>query len=340
MKRTKLFAFLVAVIPLGNVALAAEPAPIKIKMMALWQAGTMPFKVFEQFAADVKAKSQGRLIIEPLPAGSVVAPSEALDAVTSGVLDAEYGCGGYAAGKEPALALLTDPQGAFDSPEQMSQWMDQGGGVQLAREAYQRFKIHYIAGTWYGKESLVSKKPLRGIADFKGLKIRAPVGIGQDIFKLLGAAPVNVPGSEVYTSLERGVVDASDWSTLSMNHELGYHKLAKYPTYPGFHSMGMAEIAMNMQKWNSLPDDLKILLEAAVKEFSRNLVARSLAEDEKIAQQAKSLGIELIAWSADERRKFRDVAREVWKQYAGRSAMAKKINDSQVAFLKKAGLLD
>ncbi len=202
--------FLVISLALTNVSLAADPAPIKIKIMALWQAGTLPFKVFEQFAADVETKSQGRLVIEPLPAGSVVAPAEALDAVTSGVLDAEYGCGGYASGKEPALALLTDPQGAFDSPEQMAQWMEQGGGIQLAREAYQRFKIHYIVGTWYGKESLVSKKPLRGIADFKGLKIRAPVGIGQDIFKRLGAAPVNIPGSEVYTSLERGVVDASD----------------------------------------------------------------------------------------------------------------------------------
>lgn len=340
MNRTRPISFLVALLALANVALAADPAPIKIKIMALWQAGTVPFKVFEQFAADVKLKSQGRLVIEPLPAGSVVAPAEALDAVTSGVLDAEYGCGGYAAGKEPALALLTDPQGAFDSPERMSQWMEQGGGLQLAREAYRRFKIHYIAGTWYGTESLVSKKPLRGVADFKGLKIRAPVGIGQDIFKRLGAAPVNIPGSEVYTSLEHGVVDASDWSTLSMNHELGYHKLAKFPTYPGFHSMGMAEMAMNIKKWNTLPDDLKILLEAEVKEFSRNLVARSRAEDEKVAQQAKSLDIKLIAWSVEERRKFRGIAREVWSEYAARSPMAKKINDSQVAFLKKAGLLD
>lgn len=147
MNRTRPISVLVALLALANVALAADPAPIKIKIMALWQAGTVPFKVFEQFAADVKLKSQGRLVIESLPAGSVVAPAEALDVVTSGVLDVEYDCGGYAAGKEPALALLTDPQGAFDSPERMSQWMEQGGGLQLAREAYRRFKFHYIAGT-------------------------------------------------------------------------------------------------------------------------------------------------------------------------------------------------
>ncbi len=323
-----------------HTALAADPAPIKIKMMALWQAGTMPFKVFEQFAADVKTKSNGRLLIEPLAAGSVVAPTEALDAISSGVLDATYGCGGYAAGKEPALALLNDPQGAFNSPEQMAQWMDQGGGLQIAREVYRKFNVFFVAGTWYGKESLVSKRPLRSLADFKGLKIRAPVGIGQEIFKRLGAAPVNIPGSEVYTSLERGVVDASDWSTLSMNHELGYHKLAKYPTYPGFHSMGMQEIAVNQKKWNTLPDDLKTLMEAAAKEFSAKLVARSLEDDERVAQQLKTLGVEAINWSAEERGKFRAIAREVWADYASRSALAKKVNDSQIAFLKKAGLLN
>ena len=145
---SKLLLLSVVMLALTKVAFAADPVPIKIKMMSLWQAGTVPFKVFEQFAVDVKAKSQGRLIIEPLPAGSVVAPAEAIDAVTSGVLDAEYGCGGCgcAAGKEPALALLTYPQGAFDSPEQMAKWMEQGGGVQLAREVYQRFKLHFIAG--------------------------------------------------------------------------------------------------------------------------------------------------------------------------------------------------
>ncbi len=332
--------FLVCLLADSQVSIAADPAPIKMKMMALWQAGTMPFKVFEQFAADVKIQSNGRLLIEPLPAGSVVAPAEALDAISSGVLDASYGCGGYAAGKEPALALLTDPQGAFDSPEQMAQWMEQGGGLQIAREIYRKFNVFFVAGTWYGKESLVSKRPLRGVADFKGLKIRAPVGIGQEIFKRLGAAPVNIPGSEVYTSLERGVVDASDWSTLSMNHELGYHKLAKYPTYPGFHSMGMSEIAVNLKKWNTLPDDLKALLETAAKTFSAKLVARSAEEDERVAQQLKSLGVEAINWSQEERGKFRAIAREVWAEYAARSPLAKKVNDSQVAFLKKAGLLN
>lgn len=332
--------FLVVLLTDSHLATAADAAPFKMKMMALWQAGTMPFKVFEQFAADVKTKSNGRLLIEPLPAGSVVAPAEALDAVSSGVLDASYGCGGYASGKEPALALLNDPQGAFNSPQQMAQWMEQGGGLQIAREVYRKFNVFFVAGTWYGKESLVSKRPLRGIADFKGLKIRAPVGIGQEIFKRLGAAPVNIPGSEVYTSLERGVVDASDWSTLSMNHELGYHKLAKYPTYPGFHSMGMQEIAVNIKKWNTLPDDLKTLLENSAKQFSTQLVARSEAEDERVAQQLKALGVEAVNWSLEERGKFRTIAREVWAEYGARSPLAKKVNESQIAFLKKAGLLN
>ena len=118
-----------------------------------------------------------------------------------------------------------------ETPEQMRQWLDNGGGLELARELYGRYNVFFVGGVWYGAESLVSKKPIRKLTDFKGVKIRAPQGIGQDIFQILGSAPVNLPGSEVYTALERGVVDASDWGTLSMNQDLGYHKLAPYPIY-------------------------------------------------------------------------------------------------------------
>ena len=110
--------------------------------------------------------------------------------------------------------------------------------------------MQFVGGVWYGTESLVSKKPLRGLADFAGIKIRAPVGMGQDIFKRLGGAPVNLPGSEVYSALERGVVDASDWSTLSINNDLGYRKLARYPLYPGVHSMPMSDVAVNKKRWD------------------------------------------------------------------------------------------
>jgi TRAP-type mannitol/chloroaromatic compound transport system substrate-binding protein len=310
------------------------------KAQSLWQAGTLPHQVFKEFAQRVTERSEGRLTIEPLALGAVVSSTESLDAVSAGILQAQHSGPAYFTGKDAAFALLSDPQGGFETPEQMRQWLDNGGGLQLARELYGRYNVFFVGGVWYGAESLVSKKPIRKLTDFKGVKIRAPQGIGQDIFQILGAAPVNLPGSEVYTALERGVVDASDWGTLSMNQDLGYHKLAPYPIYPGYHSMPMADFAVNMNAWNALPDDLKALVIEEVGIFTTEMIERNRAADESIVAQADELGFEAIDLPAEERRKFRQIAQGVWKEYAARSPMAQRIYDSQVAYLKQLGLLD
>lgn len=319
---------------------ADSASVIEWKAQSLWQAGTLPHQIFEEFAQRVGERSGGRLKIEALAVNSIVSSTESLDAVGADILQAQQSGPAYFTGKDAAFALLSDPQGGFENPEQMRQWMETGGGMDLARELYARYKVHFVGGVWYGMESLVSKKPIRKLADFKGVKIRAPQGLGQDIFLRLGAAPVNLPGSEVYTALERGVVDASDWGTLSMNQELGYHKLAPYPIYPGYHSMPMADFAVNMNRWNALPDDLKILVEDEVRQFTDEMIERNRAADEKVLAQADKLGFEAIDLPAEERRKFREIAREVWSEYADRSPMAKRIYESQVAFLQKLNLLD
>lgn len=215
---------------------ADSTSVIEWKAQSLWQAGTLPHQLFENFARRVGERSEGRLTIEPLAVNSIVSSPESLDAVGAGILQAQHSGPGYFSGKDAAFALLGDLQGGFENPEQMQQWMETGGGLALARELYARYNVYFVGGVWFGMESLVSKKPIRKLDDFKGVKIRAPQGLGQDIFLRLGAAPVNLPGSEVYTALERGVVDASDWGTLSMNQDLGFHKLAPYPIFPGYHS--------------------------------------------------------------------------------------------------------
>lgn len=313
--------------------------PVRWKLLSSWAAGTVPQKVVGAFAERVRVMSAGRLVIEVLPAGSVVAPTESLDALQAGVIDAQQGGTAYFTTKDAAFSVLGDLQGAWDDPRQAQAWMEYGGGRELARELYRKYNAYFVTGVWYGVESVLSKKPVRSLADFRGMKIRAPVGMGQDIWKALGAAPVNLPGSEVYTALERGVVDASDWGTLSMNQDLGYHKLAKYPSFPGFHSMPMNDLAVNLKKWNALPDDLKAIVDAAGHELAREMMQRHAVDDLKVARDAKSLGFEPFNLSAEERRRFRDVAQKVWAQYAARSEMAKKIHESQLVFLRLVGQL-
>lgn len=323
----------------AQLSSAQAQQPIKWKMMTLWPAGSLPQKINEEFAEKVKQRSGGRLVIEVHPGGAIVQPQESLDALTAGVIDVQNAGPGYATGKDAAFALLGDLQGGWETPQQAMDWLYKAGGLELVRELYKKYNAHFVAGVWYGMECLVSKKPLRSLADFKGLKLRAPTGMGQDIWRQLGAASVNLPGSEVYSALERGVIDASDWGTLSMNNDLGYHKLAKFPSYPGFHSMPMSDLAVNMKRWNALPDDLKRIFETAAQEFNADMVSRNREADEKVAREAKALGVELVNLPTPERFKFRAVAMGVWQQFAGRSAMARKVYDSQVSYLRKLGLV-
>ena len=317
----------------------AADLPIQWKIQSLWQAGSINQRVFEDFCRRVGEMTGGRLLIEPLPVGTIVAYNETLDAVAAGLLDGQHGGTGYFAGKDAAFALLGDISGAYDEPRQMQMWLEYGGGKELARELYQAYGLYFVGGVWWGAESIPAKKAIHGVEEFKGVKIRVPEGMSQEIFRLIGAAPVNIPGSEVYTALDQGVVDAADWGTLGMNQDLGYHKIAPFPLYPGFHSMPMADLAVNLGRWNQLSDELKLLVELAVRDFARDMIGRIAIQDTDALAQAKAAGVQPVNWSAAERAKFRAVARTVWKQYAERSDMARRVYDSHIAFLTRLGLL-
>ena len=331
----------IAIVALA-LALGAGPAAAqhKWKMQSLWQAGSVNQKVFEDWCVKVKEMTNGRIEISPLPVGSIVAYTETLDAMTNGVLDSHHSGAPYASGKEAALALIGDLNGGFENPYQMQMWFEYGGGLELAREIYKRFNVQYVGPVWWGVESVPAKRPLRTLAEFKGVKMRVPEGLGADIWRRAGVGVVTLPGSEVYGALERGVIDATDWGTLGMNDDLGYHKIAKYPLHPGFHSMPAAEVAVAMTKWNALTPDLKLMFEVAVRDFARDMIQRIAIEDMKATAKGKAQGVEFVNWSAAERKKFRDLSQKAWADWAKRTPMAQRVYDSQVAFLKRLQLID
>lgn len=336
-----------AMIFIGSLTalLSASPEPAGAQeyrwtMQSLWQAGSINHGVFEEFCADIKTLTGGRLEIQPMPVGTLVAYNETLDHVGSGILDGHQSGSGYFAGKDPGFAMLSEFPGAYENAYQMQMWFEYGGGRELARDLYGRFNVYYIGSIWHGMESIPSKKPLRSVDDLKGVKMRIPEGLNQEIFKKIGAAPVNIPGSEVYTSLDRGVIDATDWGTLGMNVDLGYHKIAPFQIYPGFHSLPMGDVCVNVDRWNELPDDLKAIVETAVRDFARNMIQQMELADAAAAQTARDQGVELVTWTKEERHRFRLIAADVLKTFATRSDMAQRIYDSHMAFLKTLGLLD
>ena len=328
---------------LGTACLAlsafstASAADYNWKCQSFWQAGTTNQKAFEQFAADVKEASGGRIEIEPLAVGTIVPPSEMLDALNAGILDCMNAGIGYFVGKDPGFVLLADFNAGYESPEQLTSWFWEGGGAELARELYGQFGAYLLGPVMWGAESIPSKKPLRNIRDFEGIKMRSPEGMGAAIWRKLGVGVSTLPGTEVYTALERGKIEATDWGTLGMNDELGYDSIAAYAIYPGIHSMPLSDVAVRMTHWNELPDDLKAVLEKATKDFNENSLSMNAELDQ--AMVAKRDPSTLIAWGPEERRELREIAKEVWAEWAEKSPMAKKIYDSHIAYMSKIGLL-
>ena len=109
--------------------------------------------------------------------------------------------------------MIGDLVFAYQHPWQAEAWYYHRGGLDMLREAYAKFNVYPVGVSWWGVESIVSKKPIKTIDDFKGLKVRTPQGMIAEILTKLGASIVVLPGGEVYSALDKGVVDAADWAT-------------------------------------------------------------------------------------------------------------------------------
>ncbi len=303
-------------------------------------AGNPNFVLQQGWAKKVGEMTDGKVTINLLPVDSIVDHAETQDAIQAGILDGHITDVSYFAGKDPAFGLIANPVGAWSDPHTMLDFMRNGGGGKLMQQLDNEYGLHFIGATTPGLESLVSKVPLDGVADLKGLKMRAPEGLVQNVFAAAGAAPVNLPGSEVYTSLDKGVIDAADYTVFSTNQAQGLNDIAPNPVYPGFHSLPLVEIAIGQKDWEKLPEDLQDKLTKSVQEFADHELEVLQKRDEEAVKKAKASGkIHIHDWSQEERAKFRKIAQGEWKKVAAKSENAKKVYDTLTAYLKSNGLM-
>lgn len=334
-----LYSTLLATAVVCATAIPAFAQEISLKFQSSDPAGNPTFAIEQEWATRVSAASGGRISLEMLPLDSVVKYNETHDAVAAGILDGHITATGYISGKDPAFALIGNTVGAWGSPYEMLRYVNYGGGKELMNELLNPYGIQFIGATSGGLEAFVSKVPLNGVADLKGLKLRAPEGLVQEVFAAAGAAPVNLPGSEVFTSLDKGVIDAADYTVFSANHSAGLHKIAGHPVYPGFHSMPLIEVSMTKAKWDAMPDDLKALLELSVNDLALDMTSQLFMSDLEAVASARAEGIVIHDWSQEERAKFRAIAQEQWAKVASRSDNAQKVYDSLNAYMTSQGLL-
>lgn len=228
----------------------------------------------QRFADRVTAMSGGRLTVKLFAGGELVPPFEALDAVQQGVADALHGTSYYWAGKASALHFFTTVPFGLTASE-LAGWLYYGGGQALWEEVYAPMGIQPFyagssglqAGGWFRKE-------INRIEDLKGLKIRI-AGMGGEAMRRLGANVTLIPPGEIFPAMQSGAIDAAEWVGPWNDLAFGLFKVAKYYYLPAFHEPGPAlEVAVNADRYQALPDDLK----AVVRYAAQSVADETLAE--------------------------------------------------------------
>ncbi len=326
------------------VALALVSNPVQAKnyewtFQSSDQPGIFMFQMAEKYSQWMNEMTDGQVKISVASTGSVVQYNETLDSVSAGILQGEFTDPSYFAGHDPAFGLIGNTVGAFGHPSEALKFINYGGGKEIFQKLYDKYNVHLIGVVITGVEAFVSSKPLNGVADLKGLKMRAPEGMVQKVFAAAGASPVNLPGSEVYTSLEKGVIDAADYTLFSVNHKQGMHKIGKYPVFPGFHSMPLQVVTINKDIWDGLPKNIQTMMETAVWRLATEVYFQYEMQDLAAAAEARAEGIQISDWSLEERAKFRNIARSQWESVTKQSPIAKEYADALVKFMKSQGLM-
>lgn len=306
-----------------------------------WPSGSMYDSQTKIFADRVKQLTDGRLQITMFGVGTLAGTMESFDAIAKGVYEAHISVPVYWSGKMPVGTFLLGVLGGIEDPADWNAWYYDYGGLQIARDAYSKFNVYYLAPvmTPANTPMFVRKDhPVHTLADFKGLKLRSSAGLQSELVKAIGAAPVFMPVQDVYTALETGVIDGVTAFTIVGWKNMGIQEIAKYAIEPGFVLRHSAlEFCVGQKTWDQLPDDLKNILECAVREFSTDFFSYGLLEDAKAYQVMKDAGVEVLTLPDNDVKQIYAMAIKLADAYAEKDPLAKKAWESQKSYLKLVG---
>lgn len=324
--------------------LSSASAETTLRVQTSTQSGGFSFQYMnENWVPKLKEMTHGEVGIEFFAIKSVVPRNETPDAVSAGVLSGDLTSIAYFSGRNPAFAILGDLIAGYDSPSQVQQFCREGSGAETLQDLWDSTlpgRIHVVGCGAVSKEALVSKVPINGVADLKGKKIRSPEGLAATVFQAAGASPVNIPFSEVFTSLEKGVVDAADASAYVNNDKNGFHQIATYPLYPGIHSMAVHQFTVNQSVWDGLSEEAQVGLTNWFYDAYADLMGALDAQDKALVERDKAdPKVTVIDWSQADRDAFREIAVTAWESTAAKSPEARKALDAHLAFMKEQGLL-
>ena len=308
----------------NNLATTGNTEHFEWKMITTWPKN-FPGLGFaaENFARYVEEMSNGRLTVHVYGAGQIVPAMEVFDAVSQGVVDAGHGAAYYWKGKVPAAVFFTSVPFGLNAQE-MNGWLHYGGGLELWEEAYAPYNLVPMAGGstgvqmagWFNKE-------INSIEDLRGLKMRIP-GLAGEVFAAAGGTAVRIAGGELYTSMQTGVIDALEWVGPYNDLAFGFHEVAKYYYYPGWHEPGsILEFVVNKESLQALPADLQAIVKYASRAANQDMLDEYTARNNAALQSlVDEHGVQL-------RRLPDDVLQALWQ--GSQVAMQKLVDSDPMA---------
>jgi len=323
--------------PFIRNAAAAETTVWKVQTS--WPAG-VGLATFKEWCGTVKEKTGGELELKPYAAKEIVGDFELLDGVRNGVLEAMNSFTLYWAGKVPATAFLSSYLMGLRYPHEWDIFFYSKGGLQAARDLFAKQGLFYVNRIHHGPNIIHSKKPIRTIEDFKGLKLRVPGGMIAEGFAAIGARTTLLPGGEVFSALEKGTVDAADYVGPAVNWDLGFQQVTKYiwTGPPGLESIyqpvDLMDFCVKMDVYNKLSPKMKTWLDDEIQVYSNIHHAAIQKADMETWPKFEKAGTTINRLPAEDLPKFQRVAVPIWFKWANKDADAAKIFKLQLEVME------
>jgi TRAP-type mannitol/chloroaromatic compound transport system substrate-binding protein len=337
-RSTGLMTIVVAGLLLAGASLPVSAQEIRWRLQANLGTGEPGYEsVRVSFVEALEKMSNGRIKIQMHPVGALFPVQEGLEAVGNGVVEMALSTGGYFTGKlGPIGTFESGLPGAERTAMERYTFFYSKGFIDIAREAYAKHNVYYLAPHLSPEWSIIAKKPISSAADFKGLKIRT-FGIEAQWYASMGASPVMLGGGELHTALSTGVVDAVRWGSPAVIHKLGLHEAGKFLIQPAPLPAPNNNFLINQDAWNKLPADLKAMFAEAAKLASLDYVARGAELDAVAIRQMNATGVKVVRIPDAEWLEMEKKARAIWADYAkqdpGLTARAVKLLQDYLAEL-------
>ncbi|CAI8338121.1 MAG: Monocarboxylate 2-oxoacid-binding periplasmic protein [Gammaproteobacteria bacterium] len=317
----------------SNSSKSSEKTEFKWKMVTSWPKNFPGLGTgAENLARLINGLSNNRIKIKVFGANELIPPLEVFDFVSNGGAEIGHSGAYYWKGKSEACQFFSSVPFGMNSQE-MNAWLYYGDGIKLWEKLYNGFNLvprpagntGVQMGGWFNKE-------IKSVDDLKGLKMRIP-GLGGEVLSRAGGVPVTLAGAEIFTALQTGIIDATEWVGPYNDRAFGLHKAARYYYYPGWHEPGPTiECIINKKKYNMLPKDLKLIIDIACKAVNIDMLSDYTAKNNMALQFLKSENIKILKFPDEVLARLKEITEVILTEISQTDDITQEVYNSYMKF--------